>query len=71
MSRPSCLAEADLLSAATGESMTAAARAHLARCPSCGRRLRRLQGEVAVLRHVVAGMEWPSSIPLAPPDNAG
>lgn len=70
MSRPSCLAEPDLLSAAMGESMTAAAREHLAACASCDRRLRHLTGEVAVLRRVAASLPKLSSpVPLVPPDS--
>ena len=78
MSRPSCLAEPDLLSAAMGESMTTA-RKHLAGCPFCGRRLRRLAGEVAscaasppacrscphpflLLRPIVLSDRWPCRV---------
>ncbi len=50
MSRPSCLAEVDLLAAAMGESGTALTREHLAVCASCARRLRRVTAEVAALR---------------------
>jgi anti-sigma factor RsiW len=63
MSRPSCLAEADLLSAALDESLTAAARRHLSACVFCGRRLRRLRAELAALRRL-AEPAPPSPAPL-------
>ncbi|HEY7428892.1 MAG TPA: hypothetical protein VH682_31970 [Gemmataceae bacterium] len=67
MSRPSCLAQAELLSAALGESMPALAQEHLAVCASCVRRLRRLTAEVAALRRIATALpELPSPTPLAP-----
>jgi hypothetical protein len=56
MSRPSCLAEADLLALALGDEESGVAWQHVLGCPACRNRLRRLTLEIVALRQAALAL---------------